>query len=339
MIKSRALLIRGVCTCIFVLFAETFAVSADITGLYKAKFYQLIETDLFSSPAEYKRSEELRNTILSYMDEEGLLIGQEELEFRWKEYVAKNFNSPEEFENKLKNSYLDEAYVRKKFYNALIFAKYFDTVLKPALDMDLERRSDLSAYAAEQKISVDADVLREKVFAVIESHENKKLFKKFLVDNGIEVKDIVYLIQTDLLEDLLAQRNSGYKPNPAPSFRRKQFHYFTMVYAPKDIKGAKEQIKSVRDIVSESGIIDLGEALVAGSQDPKYSLLQVHDMFVPMVIDKDFPRNSANPLYSRKIVDTLSKLSIGEISPVIETVKGYLVLQIHTIEETEPPNS
>ncbi len=320
--------------------AEILIDTQKLINIYRKHFNQAIAADLYASPAENQAARKLRARILDYQGNKGQKLSQESIDKKWKEYIASEFKTEEEFKLKLKNSYITEAFIKQKFTQNQYFNDYFETVISKRISEDISNRYKILELAKTQNIEITPTQIVETQLQMTENWGGDAQISSFMKMNALTPDEIAFFIRSDLAKEAIInkiltsdlEKNSSFASlmnsaiyNHFSNFNETQSpdYYFTQAFISKTIPDAKLKIEKV---YQES----IKRKRISTSTEPSVSII---DMQAPVNVNSD--------LYLAPIKASVLKLSNNEllvnnaISPIIETDYGYHFFQVTDIEIPE----
>lgn len=301
---------------------------------YRKYFEKQTSANLFNSKAEDSAAAKTRQEILDYISMNQLGVKEEVIEKEWQGFLEKNYKDPKSLEKVLRDRYLNLDYVKNKFIENQELTIYFNQVTSPRIKRNIELRKKVFKLSKAKNINFNKEEFNQELNQLIENWGGQEGFRKFLVENKFKSTDIAFLIQTDILREKLSSalvnqdlendleiskdlQNSIKNHFYNFSLKNQAHYYFKQVFISKDIDNAKEKISKAR----------------YNFDKPEEESIEVHKMLQP--VSKD------SHLYHPKIKNAV--LALGkdplfvskEISPIIETEKGFHLVQIQSIEIPE----
>ena len=302
---------------------------------YRKYFEKETSANLFNSKAEDSAVIKTRQKILDYIAMNQLGVKEEEIDKEWQTFLAKNYKDPKSLEKVLKDRYLNLDYVKNKFIENQDLTVYFNQVTSPRIKENIELRKKIFKLSKAKNIDYSKEEFNKALNQLVENLGGDEGFRKFLAENKFELIDIAFLIQTDLLREKISSalvnqdlendleisrnlQNSIKNHFYNFSLKNQAHYYFKQAFISKNTENAKTRITKARSnfnkLKNEDGI-------------------EVYEMLQPISEDSH--------LYNPKIRDAV--LTLGkdplfvskEISPIIETDKGYHIVQIQKIELPE----
>lgn len=316
-------------------YAHIDSIKADkFIEAYRKYFEKETSANLFNSKAEDSAAAETRQEILDYIALNNLKVDEEIIEKEWQNFLAKNYKDPKALDKVLQDRYLSLEYVKNKFIENQDLTVYFNKITSPRIKEDIELRKKIFKLSKAKNIDYSKPELDKSLNQLVENWGGEEGFRKFLSENKFELTDIAFLIQTDILREKLSaalvnqdiENNLEMSKNIENSIKnhfynfslKNQAHYyFKQAFISKNIENAKVKINKARENFDTI-------------QDRE---IEVYNMLQP--VSKD------SHLYHPKIKEAVMSLGKDplfvskELSPVIETEKGYHVVQIQSIEIPE----
>lgn len=175
----------------------------------KAKYIALIRQyydkelayDLFSSNAEHAGAIPLRVKILEYVAEKGMANKESEVETLWTHYLNTHYNDKQKFNQKVTNAYFTEDFIHLKFKQNLEIDRYFNLVMIPRIEKDLQEREKTLKVTQEKSLIINEKQLKEKYYQAVENLGGEVEFGAFLRNNNLTLAEFMFLIKSDLLNN------------------------------------------------------------------------------------------------------------------------------------------
>ncbi len=320
--------------------AEILIDTQKLINIYKKHFDQAIAADLYASPAENQAARKLRARILDSRSNKEPKLSQELIDKSWKEYIAKEFKTEEEFKLKLKNSYMNEDFVKQKFIQNQYFNDYFQTVTSKRIADDVNNRYKILELAKKQNIEITPTEIEEARMQMIENWGGEAQYESFMKLNNLSPDEIAFFIKSDLAKEAIInkiltsdlEKNSAFASsmnsaiyNHFHNFNETQSpnYYFTQIFIPKEAPDAKLKIEAMQQ---ES----IQKKKLSTNTDPSI-----------LIMDMKAPVNISSDLYLAPIKQAVLKLGnngllvSNAVSPVISTDYGYHFFQLTDIEIPE----
>lgn len=302
---------------------------------YRKYFEKEVSANLFASQAQDAAAKANRLEILDFIKSHNLNAKDEDIEKEWNKFINKNYKSAKDFEKLLNDRYLNIDYVKNKFIQNQDLTMYFNRIVTPRINRDIQLRKKIFKISKNKKINFTELEFNKEFNQLIENWGGEEAFRDFMQNNNFSDTDIAFLVQTDILRKKLSSalvnqdiennlelsrnlKNSISNHFHNFSLRNQANYFFKQVFVSKNDKDAIGKINKARKYFNDEKELEKIEGLEIYQMSQAIS--ENSKLYHPKIKGAVLELNK-DPLFVSK-----------EISPIIETEHGYHLLQITSIE-------